>query len=86
MNNVSDNYSNLDESKEEKLQFSLNTGSDGKANEEDNSNTFMEMASLDETSFWLHKLVIRTHFKYQIQYVICVTCKIGLISTKLCLI
>ena len=26
-----------------------------------------------KTSFWLHKLVIRTHFKHQIQYVTCVT-------------
>ena len=24
-----------------------------------------------KTSFWLHKLVIRTHFKHQIQYVTC---------------
>ena len=39
-----------------------------------------------KTSFWLHKLVIRTHFKHQIQYVTCVTCKIRLISTKRCLI
>ena len=22
-----------------------------------------------KTSFWLHKLVIQTHFKYQIQYI-----------------
>ena len=43
-NNVSDSDSNIDGSKEEELQFSLNTGSDGKANEEDDSNTFMEMA------------------------------------------
>ena len=39
-----------------------------------------------KTSFWLHKLVIRTHFKNQIQYGTCVTCKICLISTKHCLI
>ena len=38
-NNVSDNDSNIDESKEEELQFSLNIGSDWKANEEDDSNT-----------------------------------------------
>ena len=44
-NNVSDSDSKIDESKEEELQFTLNTGSDGKANEEDDSNTFMEMAS-----------------------------------------
>ena len=43
--NVSDNDSNIDDSKEEELQFSLNTGSDGKASEEDDSNIFMEMAS-----------------------------------------
>ena len=34
-NNVSNSDSNIDESKEEELQFSLNTGSDGKANEKD---------------------------------------------------
>ena len=44
-NNMSDSDSKIDESKEEELQFTLNTGSDGKANEEDDSNTFMEMAS-----------------------------------------
>ena len=44
-NNVSDNDSNTDDSKEEELQFSLNTGSDMKANKEDDSNIFMEMAS-----------------------------------------
>ena len=32
-------------SKEEELQFSWNTGSDRKINENDDSNTFMEMAS-----------------------------------------
>ena len=32
-----------------------------------------------KTSFWLHKVVIRTHFKNQIQYGTCVTCKIHLI-------
>ena len=35
-----------------------------------------------KTSFWLYKLVIRTHFKYQIQYVTFVTCEICLISTR----
>ena len=44
-NNVSDNDSNIDDSKEEELQFCFNTGYDGKANEEDDSNTFMEMTS-----------------------------------------
>lgn len=43
--NVSDNDSNIDDSEEEELQVSLNTGSDGKAREEDDSNIFMEMAS-----------------------------------------
>ena len=47
-NNVSDNDSNIDDSKKEELQFSLNTGSDGKANKEDDSNTFMEMASNEQ--------------------------------------
>ena len=42
-NNISDNDSNIDDSKEEELQFWFNTGYDGKANEEDDSNTFMEM-------------------------------------------
>ena len=37
-------------------------------------------------SIWLHKLVIQTHFKCQIQYVRTITCKIRLISTKYCLI
>ena len=35
-----------------------------------------------KTSFLWHKLVIRTNFKHQIQYVACVTCKICLISIK----
>ena len=39
-----------------------------------------------ETSFWLIKLVIRTHFKHQIQCVMCVTCEIHLISLKLALL
>ena len=39
-----------------------------------------------KTSFWLHKLVIRTHFKNQIQYGTGVTCEICLMSTKCCLI
>ena len=39
-----------------------------------------------KTSIWLYKFVIRTHFKHQIQYVTCVTCKICLILTKNCLI
>ena len=47
-NNVSDDDSNIDDSKEKELQFNLNTGSDGKANEENDSNTFMEMASNDK--------------------------------------
>ena len=38
-----------DDSKEEELQFSLNKGSDGKANEEDDNNTVMEMASNEQT-------------------------------------
>ena len=46
--NVSYNDSNTDDSKEEELQFSLNTVSDGKANEEDDSNTFTEMASNEQ--------------------------------------
>ena len=44
-NNVSDNDSNIDESKEKKLQFSLNTGSDGKASEQDDGKALMKMAS-----------------------------------------
>ena len=44
-NTVSNNNSNIDESKGEELQFFLNTDSDGKANEENDSNTFMELAS-----------------------------------------
>ena len=47
-NNGSDNDSNIDDSNEEELQFRLNTGSDGKANEEDDSNTFIEMAPSDQ--------------------------------------
>ena len=39
-----------------------------------------------KTSFRLYKLVIRTHFKHQIQYLACVTCEIRLISAKHCLI
>ena len=54
-NNVSDNDSTIDESKEEEYQFSLNTGSDRKANEED-SNTFMEMTS-DEAMFTVVELL-----------------------------
>ena len=54
--NVSDNDSNIDDSKDEKLHFSLNTSSDGKANEEDDSNTFMEMAS-DEQIFEVAELL-----------------------------
>ena len=54
-NNVSDNDSTIDESKEEEYQFSLNTGSDRKANEED-SNTFMEMAS-DKPMFTVVELL-----------------------------
>ena len=49
----------------------------------DFKNTKYENVTL---SFWLHKLVIPAHFKHQIQYVTCVTCKIRLISTKHCLI
>ena len=55
-NNASDSDSNIDESKEEELQFSLNAGSDGKANEEDDSNTFMEMAS-NEPNFKVAELL-----------------------------
>ena len=55
-NNVSDNDSDIDDSKEEELQFSLNTGSDGKANEEDDNNTFMEMAS-NEQNFEVAELL-----------------------------
>ena len=47
-NNVSNNDSDIDDRKEEELQFSLNAGSDGKANEEDDNNTFMEMASNEQ--------------------------------------
>ena len=39
-----------------------------------------------KTYFWLHKLVIQTHFKHQMQYVTWVTCEIRLISSKHCLI
>ena len=46
--NVSDNDSNIDDSKEEELQVSLNTGSDEKAREKDYSNIFMEMASNEQ--------------------------------------
>ena len=46
--NVSDNDSSTDDSEEEELQVSLNTGSDGKAREEDDSNIFMEMASIEQ--------------------------------------
>ena len=55
-NNVSDNDSNIDDSKEEELQFSLNIGSDGKANREDDSNTFMEMA-FNEQNFEVVELL-----------------------------
>ena len=55
-NNVSDNDSNIDDSKEEELQFSLNIGSDGKANGEDDSNTFMEMA-FNEQNFEVVELL-----------------------------
>ena len=47
-NNGSDNDSKIDDSNKEELQFRLNTGSDGKANEEDDSNTFIEMAPSDQ--------------------------------------
>ena len=47
-NNVSDNDSDIDDSKEEELQFSLNTGFDRKANKEDGNNAFMEMASNEQ--------------------------------------
>ena len=55
-NSVSDNDSDIDDSKEEELQFSLNTGSNGKANEEDDNNTFMEMAS-NEQNFEVAELL-----------------------------
>ena len=55
-NNVSDNDSNIDDSKEEELQFSLNIGSDRKANGEDDSNTFMEMA-FNEQNFEVVELL-----------------------------
>ena len=42
----------------------------------------MESQYLWKTSIWLHKSVIRTYFKHQIQYVTCVTYKISLILTK----
>ena len=45
LNNVSANDSNIDESKGEELQFSLNTGSNRNANKAVDSDTFMEMAS-----------------------------------------
>ena len=35
-----------------------------------------------KTLFWLHKLVMRTHFKHRTQYATCVICEIRLISTK----
>ena len=44
------------ESKEEKIQFSLNTGFDRKVNEKDGSNTFMEIAS-DEPIFKVLELL-----------------------------
>ena len=40
----------IGKSKQEKLQLSLNTASEGKANKEDDSNTMVGMAS-DETMF-----------------------------------
>ena len=43
-NNVSDNDTNIDESKEEELPLNLNTVSDGKVNEENDINTSMEKA------------------------------------------
>ena len=53
-NIVIDSDSNIDKSKDQELQFSLVTGSDGEddgsTNEEDGSNTFMEMVS-DEPLF-----------------------------------
>ena len=55
-NNISDNDSNIDENKEKEHQFNLNTGSDGKANEEDDRNTFMEMAS-NEPNFKVAELL-----------------------------
>ena len=36
-----------------------------------------------KTSFWLHKLVIRAHFKHRIQYLTCVTCQVRLINIAL---
>ena len=55
-NNLSDNDSKIDDSKEEKLKFSLNTYSDGKSNQEDDSNTFMEIA-WDEPNFIVEELL-----------------------------
>ena len=43
-NNVSDNNTNIGESKEEELPLNLNTVSDGKVNEENDINTSMEKA------------------------------------------
>ena len=50
------------------------------------SNTFYQRKRVKDqyirkTSFWLHKLVVRTHFRHQKQYVTYVTYKICLIST-----
>ena len=59
-NIVIDNDSNIDKSKDQELQFSLVTGSDGEddsnTNEEDDSNTFMEMVS-DEPVFKVAELL-----------------------------
>ena len=62
-NNASGTDSNIDESKEEKLRFSLNTDSVGEANEEDDSNSSMKMAS-NEPNF----KVVYTRYKIQKLY------------------
>ena len=59
-NIVIESDSNIDKSKDQELQFSLVTGSDGEddssTNEEDGSNTFMEMVS-DEPLFKVAELL-----------------------------
>ena len=55
-NNVSDNDSKIADSKEKKLKFGLNTYSDGKSNQEDDSNTFMEIPS-DKPNFIVEELL-----------------------------
>ena len=54
--NVGDDDSNIDGSKKEELRLSLNASSDGKFNEEDNGDTFLEKTS-DEPIFKVAELL-----------------------------